>query len=401
MATAQDVNTAAQPHCGTCGYTTDMKFTIQCTDCTNWIHYTCSALPLYMLLCLARTTRRYTCETCSFERYADPTWTTEASEAMDRMRKTETSCSPTISSPNGGSDLDTPSPPLTPPPLPQEDVGVGNSTPGTKTTQSVTEPQTTNHPALGAPLGSTPEDMDLGLTQQTREQATPTQVGVTAEPVSTLVVNRDSHHSHPQPPSTEVHVVEPRQAATTPKPERYTKVCRFYKRGRCRYGVSGRGCNFNHPKPCQKFINHGPRDERGCRLEGDCPNYHPALCRGSLLKQECFNRDCRFTHIRGTRRQQTATRNSAAAEPVYPIAANPPAAAQTRTINGDLNNSFLEMFMELRTHIVTMNKVVEAQGVALQNLAKPQPQQNHPAQMLPAPMAPMTPSWPWPRIEVN
>ncbi len=34
-------------------------------------------------------------------------------------------------------------------------------------------------------------------------------------------------------------------------------VCSHYKKGTCRHGISGRGCRFQHPKPCQKLMNHG------------------------------------------------------------------------------------------------------------------------------------------------
>ena len=29
-----------------------------------------------------------------------------------------------------------------------------------------------------------------------------------------------------------------------------TKICMFYKKNRCKYGMVGRGCSLAHPKPC-------------------------------------------------------------------------------------------------------------------------------------------------------
>ncbi|KAK3890046.1 hypothetical protein Pcinc_005961 [Petrolisthes cinctipes] len=57
-------------------------------------------------------------------------------------------------------------------------------------------------------------------------------------------------------------------------------ICRFYKRGVCKYGISGRGCKFDHPKPCQRLIQHGPRGNQGCKSGQKCQKYHPMLCRG-------------------------------------------------------------------------------------------------------------------------
>lgn len=64
-----------------CGSAYEMKFTIQCEECKTWVHYLCTGLPLYQLLCLAHTHRRFTCEKCCFEKFGDPNWTAEASEA--------------------------------------------------------------------------------------------------------------------------------------------------------------------------------------------------------------------------------------------------------------------------------------------------------------------------------
>lgn len=97
MADAGDINNTGQ--CSTCGLDKDMKHTIQCEECKNWIHFLCSGLPLYLLLCLAKTTRKYTCENCSFEKFSDPEWSAEASEAIDRMKKEKLSEKPPINPP--------------------------------------------------------------------------------------------------------------------------------------------------------------------------------------------------------------------------------------------------------------------------------------------------------------
>lgn len=64
-----------------------MKFANQCEECQDWIHHTCSALPLYLLLCLAKTIQKYTCESCSFDKYADTKWPAVTSETISRMKE--------------------------------------------------------------------------------------------------------------------------------------------------------------------------------------------------------------------------------------------------------------------------------------------------------------------------
>ena len=81
------------------------------------------------------------------------------------------------------------------------------------------------------------------------------------------------------------------------------KICRFFERGICRYGMSGthKGkCKFSHPDICRKVLNHGTRGKFGCK--GECNKWHPRLCYAALNKKECFNSSCSFWHIKGTKR---------------------------------------------------------------------------------------------------
>ena len=45
-----------------------------------------------------------------------------------------------------------------------------------------------------------------------------------------------------------------------------SKICHFYVKGNCRYGLSGKKggiCSFLHPKPCNKLIKHGTNRKLG------------------------------------------------------------------------------------------------------------------------------------------
>ena len=60
--------------------------------------------------------------------------------------------------------------------------------------------------------------------------------------------------------------------------------CSFYKRGTCKYGISGKGFCFAHPRMCKKFMNHG-NSHLGCK---GCKKFHPKLCK----KKMCDKKDC-------------------------------------------------------------------------------------------------------------
>ena len=83
------------------------------------------------------------------------------------------------------------------------------------------------------------------------------------------------------------------------------KICSFYRKGNCKHGLRGNGCNYHHPPMCKKFINHGTRNPKGCNLGKNCENFHPKICSSSLTKSECFTHDCKFRHIKGTKRKKS------------------------------------------------------------------------------------------------
>ena len=75
------------------------------------------------------------------------------------------------------------------------------------------------------------------------------------------------------------------------------QMCKFYKKGKCRYGKE---CRNEHPKFCKKFIKHGSLkfSPQGC--DRKCGKPHPDACRDSLRTKECNRENCRFYHIKGT-----------------------------------------------------------------------------------------------------
>ena len=81
-------------------------------------------------------------------------------------------------------------------------------------------------------------------------------------------------------------------------------LCNFFKNNICKYGISGKGCKYSHPKMCQKLLKNGTNKRFGC-LKGDkCNFFHPKMCHYSLTKKLCLKSNCEFMHTKGTKRSQ-------------------------------------------------------------------------------------------------
>ena len=80
---------------------------------------------------------------------------------------------------------------------------------------------------------------------------------------------------------------------------RSLKNCTFYLRNKCRYGVSGNGCGFTHPKRCNKFMDLG---WYGCKSDALCKKFHPRVCNDSYRHMQCNKINCDLLHIRKTRK---------------------------------------------------------------------------------------------------
>ena len=91
-----------------------------------------------------------------------------------------------------------------------------------------------------------------------------------------------------------------RERSTSNKP-----VCQFYKRGECRYGISGRGCPRYHPPLCRSLMTFGNKRPRGCTKGQHCEKFHPKMCTSSLATRECLNDSCKAYHVKGTRRSNS------------------------------------------------------------------------------------------------
>ena len=81
-------------------------------------------------------------------------------------------------------------------------------------------------------------------------------------------------------------------------------ICNHYKAGKCKHGRKGENCEFRHPKPCRKLMQHGNKSPRGCNAGMKCKSFHPRMCRASITKGKCFDNKCTFVHVKGTVRKK-------------------------------------------------------------------------------------------------
>ena len=160
-------------------------------------------------------------------------------------------------------------------------------------------------------------------------------------------------------------------------------ICRYYKNGTCRHGISGKGCPHQHPKACKILIQHGNRGPRGCRNGNKCEDFHPKMCPQSLIARECLTLDCPLRHVAGTKR--TTTRNSVTGTANKRPAQNHRGPTSNRTADENASSNFLEaalQAMEARLMTAFDNKI-ESKMLSLQNPP-------------PAPAAPIVPHMPLP-----
>ena len=85
-------------------------YTIQCNDCSKWLHYYCSGLPTYQIEVFAKTNRKYTCKKCSVVKFCDDQeWSIACEIAIQRHKALlEQSCKAFSPQKPGISDPDTP-----------------------------------------------------------------------------------------------------------------------------------------------------------------------------------------------------------------------------------------------------------------------------------------------------
>ena len=170
---------------------------------------------------------------------------------------------------------------------------------------------------------------------------------------STVEASEDVEQEVERPLQTE----QPSAPSSPPSPNPSRTICPHYKKNTCRYGIAGRGCPNEHPKPCKKFIQHGIKSPNGCSLgRNNCDKFHPKMCHTSLTKGVCFVTDCKSRHVTGTKRTQTDVKD----------VGHENKTGTPKTKIGEKSSDFLEVLNLLKVEMLEAMDTKIAQYISVQ-----------------------------------
>ena len=347
---------------------------IKCNNCLMWTHYECSGIVMYLLITLINSSRRYTCQVCTETNIQDYSKLVKEIEDLKVEEKRaineakDKGCTDVLSMHSVSTDMTADTEHVVPPP------------PRLTTTTTT--------------LSDTPEDVDFSLLNSPQQE----QHGAVSPETNP---QPSHHHSNPSQqvqsvcPQQEVQQAHTRQQQhTTPHQEEEGSshrkpICKQYRRGICKYGLSGKNCNKDHPKPCSRLLTHGIKGELGCKQGWKCNMFHPTMCRNSLRYNKCFTVSCTYMHVKGTKRRDTRVQYNTPVNTKPQIHPSNPHEPKTIYQNSSVESGqapFLDVALETRQAVQNLMKVMEAQGKLLANLARSNPM----------PYAPQPPNQPYP-----
>ena len=185
-------------------------------------------------------------------------------------------------------------------------------------------------------------------------------------------------------------------------------VCKHYRTGRCKHGLSGKKdgtCAYSHPKPCNNFLKNGPRGRGGCTRGENCRFFHPQMCHSSLQERLCARENCKFMHIKGTRRseQQAAHEDNGGvrqnpADRGRNASRNAPAHQSRNSAAQDSNkatdNAFLDCVKALQVQMATLTAKIQQMDANYSHLSLHQ--QGYPLAMSYPQLKPVGTQFPYP-----
>ena len=98
------------------------------------------------------------------------------------------------------------------------------------------------------------------------------------------------------------HQSETDEDETSSESEEPSNLCPEYKWGKCHQFNT---CPYDHPPRCWSWLQHGK-----CPYKRKCRYNHPPLCRYSRRERQCYNVECKFFHLYGTKRNQDEQQSS-------------------------------------------------------------------------------------------
>ncbi len=256
--------------CPSCNYSvTSENNGIQCDKCKDYFHYHCTTLPIYCLVSLSKTTRKWMCHSCVAQTF--PSFLNDYKLIEGAVKKHSELLDP--NNPNK-----------------DELIEAANKIETELAAERIREKGKDNKQV------NTVDD----ATAQVAQNATPTQVGTNNngnDRLSGVSNTTGSNDAAPadldSPPGTDNVSGQIKSKAIK------TKNCRYFIQGRCKAQKHSELCDFIHPDLCTKFISTGPP---GCDKSKDCQFYHPKLCMSSLTSNTCVRTRCFYYHVNGSTR---------------------------------------------------------------------------------------------------
>ena len=98
-------------------------------------------------------------------------------------------------------------------------------------------------------------------------------------------------------------------------------------------------------------MQHKTRQQRGCNKGQNCKFFHPVMYLNSLRKNECYNENCHFKHVKGTVRTQTKTSDNE----------KPPRNSTKFQDTNTPNQHFIQLIQTLRSEMDTKINTISMQ----------------------------------------
>ena len=247
--------------------------------------------------------------------------------------------------------------------------------------------------------GSRIDEASQSVAGDTEHQNSP-EDGLSSSQEPTVGASQPNHMQD----SSQSHSARQAGSQTTATNQNPPSICRFYKEGRCKHGTSGKKdgiCPFSHPKVCHKFIANGPKGRRGCSKQ-NCKFFHPKLCKFSVNDRTCFRDDCKFNHLRGTKRSRepdaqsaqprsTEAKSGDGRRSLKNVQVNPPNPSLQNT---DMNNHFLDQIKAINNQMLQISNKLQHMDANYNNIQLQLQSSTNQQPRFPLLQYPMYPQWP-------
>lgn len=269
---------------------------IECDQCHDYVHYSCTNLPVYQIIQFKKSSRQFTCLSCVHSKFKE-SFVPLANDIQKAIQDHKSLLNPTQpGTPNNQQAFNNdPSESETAPtPVIQPEQSVIATASNTDNSIQIQDPGNLRQDVNLPPTN--PQSTIPARTINHEETRLPATSNATSSQIQSLP--NPNHTTRTAASINELNNTTPQHTDPTP--------CKFYMQGHCRYGNNGLGCRFPHPSMCYDFLRHG---NSGCSRGIRCKYIHPKLCGLALRNGFCHRKKCYFYHSPGTK-ESSSTNSS-------------------------------------------------------------------------------------------